>query len=182
MARISWIVGKFAGTFHASGGTITAAIVLAGTLLWNPASALADEAGKAAKIEEMMLLTHADRMTTQLPDQVRSMLTDQLTKTDMPAEARQASEELLGKLMDMVADRMSWAKIKPAFMRIYAETFSEDDIDGILAFYKSPAGQAMLEKMPQLIQKSMAVGQQVMSDVMPEIQRIMAETKQKYQK
>jgi hypothetical protein len=96
------------------------------------------------------------------------------------AKDRQAMDEMQQKLMKMVADRMSWEKTKPAFVRIYVETFTETDIDGIVTFYKSPAGQAMLDKMPQLIQKSMAVGQQLMGDLMPEIQRMVEESKQKY--
>jgi hypothetical protein len=177
MNRNSQGVDKLASAFRTSGGTMMIAIVLAGTL-WNPASALADEASKTAKIEEMMQLTHADRMTAQMLDQMKSMVMGQLSKIDMPVEARQASDEMQQRLMDIITDRMSWTKNKPTYIRIYSETFSEADIDGILAFYKSPAGQAMIEKMPQLIQKSMAVAQQLM----PEIQRMMAEIKQKYQK
>ena len=40
----------------------------------------------------------------------------------------------------------------------------------------------MLSKMPVLMQKSVAVGQQLMGDVMPDIQRMTEELKQKYQK
>jgi hypothetical protein len=40
----------------------------------------------------------------------------------------------------------------------------------------------MLEKTLQLMQKSMAVGQQLMGDAMPEIQRMMEEMKQKHKK
>jgi len=151
-------------------------------ILTIPVSARADEASKAAKIEEMLQLTHVDRMTAQMLDQVKSMVAAQVSKMDVPEEARKASAEMQQKMMDLVADRLSWAKAKPAYARIYSETFSEGEIDGILTFYKSPAGQAMLEKMPQLMQKSMAVGQQLMGDIAPDIERIMSEMKEKNKK
>ena len=82
------------------------AIVLAGTaLLWNPALALADEASKTAKIEEMMQLSNMDRMTTQMMDQVKTMLSSQLSS--IPAEARQAADEMQQKMMKLLADRLN---------------------------------------------------------------------------
>jgi uncharacterized protein len=157
------------------------AIVLAGSaLLWNPSSALADEASKAAKIEEMMQLTHVERMTSQMLDQMKTMITAQIPTTGMSAEARQASDEMKEKMMALIAERISWARAKPEYMRIYSETFTEEEIDGILTFYKSPAGQAMLEKMPQLMQKSMAVGQKLMGDIGPDMERMMKEMKYKH--
>jgi hypothetical protein len=157
------------------------AIVLAGmTLLWNPALALADEASKTAKIEEMMQITNMDRITAQMIEQIKTMLSSQLGS--MPAEARPAADEMQQRMMKLLADRLNWDKAKPAYIKLYSETFTESEIDGIVGFYKSPPGQAMLSKMPVLMQKSMAVGQQLMGDVMPEIERMAEELKQKYQK
>ncbi len=158
-------------------------VLFAGVLLvLAPSLARADERSKNAKIEEMLQLTHAERMIAQVLDQMNNAITSQLAQIDVPAKDRQAQDEMQQKMMKLIAGRLSWDRAKPAFVQIYAETFTESDIDGILAFYKSSAGQAMLEKMPQLIQKSMAVGQQLMGDVMPEIQRMVEEAKQKQNK
>jgi hypothetical protein len=70
-------------------------------------------------------------------------------------------------------------KMKTMLVQVYADTYTEEEVDGILAFYKSPAGQAMLQKMPQLMQRSMAVSQQLMSDLMPEIQKMAKEAGEK---
>jgi hypothetical protein len=60
---------------------------------------------------------------------------------------------------------------------LYDEVYSEEQITGILAFYKSPAGQAFLNKMPLLVSKSMEMRQ--MADLIPEIQRITTEAIEK---
>jgi hypothetical protein len=149
-------------------------------LLWSPASALADDASKNAKIEEMMQLTHVDRMLTQMLPQMQSVVKAQMAQADLTPEQRQQAEAMQQKMMALIAERLSWEKAKPAYIKIYADTFTEGEIDGILAFYKSPAGQAMLDKMPQLMQKSMEVGQQLMGDVMPEITQMMEQMKQNH--
>jgi hypothetical protein len=159
-----------------------AVVFAAATLLWNAAPALADEASKQAKIEEILQLTHADRMMTQMFDQMKSSVAAQVSKMDVPENARDAAAEMQRKILDMVSERMSWERAKPKLVAVYDETFTETDIDGILGFYKSPAGQRMLEKMPELMQKSMAVGQQLVGDVFPEIKRMMEEMKEKAQK
>jgi hypothetical protein len=149
-------------------------------LFWPPTSALADEASKNAKIEEMIRLTHADRMIQQMTDQIKTMQAAQLSKMDIPADERQAAGELQQKILALVSDRLSWDKAKPVFVKVYSDTFTEQEIGAIVEFYKSPAGQAMLEKMPLLIQRSMAVGQQLMGDLAPEIKRMTEELKQKH--
>jgi uncharacterized protein len=151
-------------------------------LFWPPAPALADEASKNAKIEEMMRLTHADTTIQQFVDQIKTMQIAQLSKMDMPSGEREAADEMQQKVMALISDRLRWEKVKPAFVKLYADTYTEEEIASIVEFYKSPAGKAMLEKMPVLMQRSMAVGQQLTGDLAPEIKRITEELKQKYNK
>lgn len=54
-------------------------------------------------------------------------------------------------------------------MQLYAKTYSETKIDGILAFYKSPAGQAMLARTPELTTGSMQIVQARMVDIQPKL-------------
>ncbi len=43
---------------------------------------------------------------------------------------------------------------------IYAEVFTEEELDAMLAFYTSPAGQSMIKKMPQMMGHTMQLSQQ----------------------
>ena len=61
--------------------------------------------------------------------------------------------DVQSKNLDLTKSRMSWEKLRPAYVKAYSETFSEEEIDGILAFYESLAGRAMQAKMPVFIQK-----------------------------
>ncbi|MBV9037404.1 MAG: DUF2059 domain-containing protein [Acidobacteriaceae bacterium] len=58
-------------------------------------------------------------------------------------------------------------------MQAYSDTFSTDELSGMLAFYRSPAGQAYINKTPGLMAKFGAIGQQQMAGTGPEIQKMM---------
>lgn len=141
------------------------------------APAAADEA-KKAKIEELLTVMKADKLTDQMFDQMKTMMTSQVRAAATP-DTRKTVEELSTKIVQMIQDRMSWSKLKPEYIRIYDETFTDEEISGMLAFYRTPVGQAMLEKMPAVMQKSMEMGRKVMTDLLPEIQRLTTEMREK---
>jgi hypothetical protein len=49
--------------------------------------------------------------------------------------------------------------MRPLYIQIYQESFTQEEIDGLIAFYKSPLGIAFVEKMPLVMQKSMTIMQ-----------------------
>ncbi len=61
-----------------------------------------------------------------------------------------------------------------------------DEIAALLEFYKSPAGQAFVDKMPIVLTKSMTLAQQVMTKSAPDMQQMtnawMEKMKAKYGK
>jgi uncharacterized protein len=139
----------------------------------------ADESTKAAKIDELMRLTNVESMTGKMGGQIRAMMMNQLNAAGLPEESNAGAAEMMNKVVAQVEERMSWDKLKPEYMKVYADVFSEEEITGIVAFYKTPIGHAMLDKMPLLMSKSMEISQRRMAGLMPEIQRQMQEVMQK---
>ena len=137
-------------------------------LLLSAGAASADEASKRAKIDEIFQITNVDRMVKQITDQMQAMQLAQIAKMDKAAQPK--AEEAQNRMSQLLAERLSWERLKPRFSKLYEETFTEEELDGTLAFYKSPAGRALLEKMPALMARSMAVAQEMIADVMPEIE------------
>jgi uncharacterized protein len=152
-------------------------VVLLACAIFGGPTAFADEATKSAKIEEMLKLTNANQMLNQMFGQMKGMVHAQMSKVDIPPDKRQQAEQMEQQILQLVQDSLSWEKLKPKMIEIYAATFTEEEIDGILNFYKSPAGQAMLQKMPQLMQRSIAMTQEASQDLMPQIQKMMDELK-----
>jgi len=71
----------------------------------------------------------------------------------------QAAERRMGDLIDAIA-------------KIYASNFSVGELHDIAAFYRSPTGQKYRQRLPALMQQSMAVGQQLGRSIAEDIQRI----------
>lgn len=144
--------------------------------------AAAQELSKVTKIERLLAITNVDATINQMFDQMKTQMKTMMA-SQMPAgtkpEQRAKAEDVQIKVLDLVKSRMSWEKMRPEYVKLYSETFSDEEIDGMLAFYQSPAGHAMLEKMPAMMPKVMALAQAQMGDLMPEILRITKEAQQK---
>lgn len=156
------------------------AAALCAVLICVPA-AFADEASKNTKIEELLKLTNGEKLMTQMFDQLKTAEMAQLSKMEASAPDRERAQQMQQKILQLLQNTLSWEKMKPMLVKIYAETFTDQEIDGILDFYRSPAGQAMLEKMPALMQRSIAMGQQMVAEVTPQIQKMVEEMKAQQQ-
>lgn len=134
----------------------------------------AQELTKEAKIERLLVLMKVDAMMDQMYNQMMNMAQ---APSGATPEQRAKQKEIQGKILDILKGNM--AKMRPEYVKIYGETFSDEEINGMLAFYNSPAGRAMIEKTPILMPKIMAVVQARMAAVTPEIQRLIKEAAQK---
>jgi hypothetical protein len=156
------------------------AAFVSGALILSCATVVrADEVSKTAKIEEFMQVAQLDRMVKVMLDQMKNMQAGQLAQMSASGEDRERQEAVQRKTMALIAERMSFDKIKPLYVKVYAETFTEEELDGMLSFYKSPAGKAMMEKMPQMMARMMPLMQQWMADMKPDLDKIMAEGQKK---
>ena len=52
----------------------------------------------------------------------------------------------------------TWDTLGVEFAKLYKDTFTESEIREMTAFYKTPIGQKVLTKLPELTQKQMAIG------------------------
>jgi len=130
--------------------------------------ARAQEITKEAKIERILTLTKAESMMDRMLGPMRAMSAQATAGMTSDEQAKaQATQE---KILDLM--KTAWTKLRPQYVKLYSETFSDQEIDGLLAFYQSPTGQAMVEKTPELMAKFMVL-------MMPEIQRIVKEAQQK---
>jgi hypothetical protein len=72
-------------------------------------------------------------------------------------------------------EELSWEKLEPMYLEIYRKSFNQEEVDGILAFYKTPAGAAMIKKMPLVLQESMVAVQKNMGPMMARMQKAIEE-------
>jgi uncharacterized protein len=138
--------------------------------------ARADEASKRAKVEELVTVMHMDRMMDQMVEALKSQtaqMMQQLPDADsMTPEQKKIMADYQDKTLQIVIDSVGWKSMKPEFVTLYVQNFTEEEIDGMVAFYKSPSGQAVLNKMPQLMTAAMKLTQSRMVDVQPKLKAL----------
>jgi hypothetical protein len=131
-----------------------------------PAHAVAT---KPELIERLFDVTHLETMSEKSADAVFSTL-----KT--PESAPVCYKEAEPKIIVMAREATSFEKLKPFLVQSYSEVFTEEELQKMIEFYATPAGQKTLEKMPLLQQKAMLQSQATLKALMPEIQRVIQES------
>jgi hypothetical protein len=102
---------------------------------------------------------------------------------DLPAGASsEEAQKFSQEMMDTIYKVLDWDNLKKDYVKIYADTFTEDELQGIINFYKSPAGKKFVEKTPELMQKAMEISQRQMGELMPKIQTMVQEKVAEYEK
>nr|WP_284691364.1 DUF2059 domain-containing protein [Pinirhizobacter soli] len=71
--------------------------------------------------------------------------------------------------------------MQPMMIDLYKKTFSQNEINDMLAFYRTPSGQAVIQKMPALMNQTMAISQAKIQAMLPQIRDISAEMGQELQ-
>ena len=139
--------------------------------------AFADDASRAAKAEELLRLTNVEANLKQslelISKQMKSGLAQQITGVQLPEDQQKRADEFQTKVEHLVYGAIEWEKLKPDFVKLYADAFTEEQLDDILTFYRSPSGQAMLGRMPELLPKAMEISQRRMTEIMPQLQQLL---------
>jgi len=85
----------------------------------------------------------------------------------------------LPKFMDTFTQKFTASAppsaVTDAVVKIYAQHFSLEDIQGITKFYESPVGQRMVKEMPDVARDSQNVGMQMDQKVVIDVLRGMSE-------
>ena len=103
-----------------------------------------------------------DRMMRGMMTQMGPAMTEQMRRAnpsltpEQAAAVAEAANESMASLMPKLVDRI---------IPLYAATFTEKELEDLVAFYEGPSGRAMLAKMPLLTSKMAPL----MAELMPEV-------------
>ena len=144
-------------------------------LLTLSAGLFADDASKATKVDELLkaMKTEAtlDQVFGQMAKQIDTMTGSVAKQYNIPASQQPDMAEMSKSLMTILSDQLSWEKMKPVYEKIYSEVFDENEIDGLLTFYRSAVGQSFVTKTPLVMQKSGEAMQARLPELMAAMQK-----------
>lgn len=139
--------------------------------------ATAADPARLAKVEKLFVVMHIERTMDQMMGMMQQMIA-QSTKGMPGMDALTPEQEKLvadyqKKAMKLATDTVGWKAMEPDYARIYATTFTDEQIDAMTTFYSSPAGQALLDKTPEIGQQTMQAVQGKMATLQPQIRKLM---------
>ena len=90
-----------------------------------------------ASIEKLLILTEAQKLNDSAiadsDDIIETTLKPILQLDNMTAEKKKMAESFLNKYKNIVKEEFSWKKMMPDYIRIYRETFTEEELQSLIA-------------------------------------------------
>ena len=130
-------------------------VVLALLLAGSAGAARADDASRLGLAREIVIVTHTVDNTRKLMPTFMGQMRDMLVKMD-PTHAKDV-DVILQRSSQKLDDQL--ASFADLAAEVYAREFSEEDLQALLAFDRSPAGQHLIDKQPEITQAMVKVGQ-----------------------
>jgi uncharacterized protein len=159
---------------------IAAALLLAFSL---PLAAHADEASHRAKAQELITLLHTQQLFEHNADSLKTQLSAVAGNTigPDPTLAKKAeADDFIKQASQLIDAKLSWSAMQPGVTDIYVKNFTEEQLDAIVAFYKTPAGSAFLTNMSAVSTQVTALGTQRLSvELRPQLMQLVTTFKQK---
>jgi len=146
-----------------------------------PALAAASTASVEKLLAVMKVEKQLDMMYTQTLPAMQAGMRQSLGQQMGAAEAEKAATAIAPKVNAVIREELSWAKLRPEFVQVYAETFSQAEIDAMIQFYSSPTGAGLVDKMPQVAQRSAVMMQKRMGPVMQRVMQVVKDEAPKQQ-
>jgi hypothetical protein len=137
-----------------------------------------DQPASEKSIREFMAVSKTkdmlDGMWAQIDSSMDTAVESIMQGKPLSAEQQKAVVNMRAKLAAIFKEEMGWDILEPVFVDVYKKSFTQKELDGILVFYKSAAGKAMVAKLPVVIKNSndaMMSRVQAMVPRMQELQR-----------
>lgn len=140
-----------------------------------PLAARADEASHRAKAEQMMALLHTEEMVNKISANISKQVDDAASKSlsTTPSPDQQAKfDDFKKQVAQAIETQVGWKSMKGSFIDVYAKNFTEEQLDAIIAFYKTPAGAALLTTMPTVNEQVGQLGNSRMNALQPQLKQL----------
>jgi hypothetical protein len=112
-------------------------------------------------VARLFELTHVQRL---IEESVDGALALQIAQNPALAQHREALRAFLEKYI-------GWPALKDDLAAMYLQAFTEADLDEMNAFYSSPTGQKVLQRLPELVQQRNQLALRRLQEHIGELQR-----------
>lgn len=138
-----------------------------------------DKPPTEASIKQLLEAAQAhkliDSMMGQMDTYMKTAMDSAAQGHPVTPEMQKSFDKCRADIVQIMKEEFSWEKLEPMYVRIYMKSFTQEEVDGMIAFYKTPAGQAVINKMPVVMQNTMGEMKQMMGPMAQRIQKMQQE-------
>ena len=139
------------------------------------AAQAAESVPTEASIRELLTVTHVQKMLDEIIPQMDAMMQKAMAEALKGQPVSPAEQKLIDQsranAIAMMKEELAWSKLEPLYMRVYQKSLTQEEVTGMIELYKTPGGQAMINKMPLIMQNTMAEMQAMMAPMMQRLQK-----------
>lgn len=122
-------------------------------------------AGEVQAVREFLQVTRTSEVFSRT---LEIMLQDGAMGEEMP-------EEFGGVMREFFAEHFRYEDLEPGFIRMYTDLFTEQELRDLIAFYRTPTGQRMVELTPEITARTQQLTTELMEEAMPALMEMMME-------
>lgn len=130
-------------------------------ILASPVTSPAGPDSHLQAVTRLFELTHMQRL---IEDSVDGVIALQIAQNPALAAHRDALRAFLEKYI-------GWNALKDDLTAMYLQAFTEAELDQMNAFYSSPTGQKVLQRLPELVQQRNQLAMQRLQEHISELQQ-----------
>lgn len=145
-----------------------ATTVITASLLLASLPAAADDRAKLAG--KLMQLQGAQQSVDMGMQQMEQAMREQLDQEQLAPGKPNCTKDAL---VNIVRSEINWKVLEPKVTQIYAEEFTEDELEELVDFFESKLGRTYLAKMPRVMGRTQEVNQQVAGVAFGKLQKAM---------
>jgi uncharacterized protein len=156
-------------------------LVVAAFMLFSvgPASA-ADAPPSEDSIRELMRLTDLRKSLDAVAQNIKSSTEVSMRHAfggqALSEKQEKVLTEMSAQLDAMLKEELGADALEPMYLEIYRKALTQQEVDGMIAFYKTDAGRAVVAKMPTVAKQTMEVTLRRMQTLTPRVQQLQRET------
>ena len=142
----------------------------------SPTSPAPSNPPSEVSVKQLLEVAQARKLVDSVMAQMDNLMLQSIAQATqgqkIPPKVQKDIDVQSGEMMTLMKELLDWRKLEPMYVRVYQKTFSQQEVDGMIAFYKTPAGQAVIGKMPAVMQNTIEEMQQLMGPVMQKMQKM----------
>jgi hypothetical protein len=129
-----------------------------------------------ASIKELLSVSEVrsivDTMWKEIDAMMKNAMQQATQGRPVAPNVQRDIDQGMSDMMKIVKEELNWDQLEPLYVRVYQKSLTQAEVDGMLAFYKTPTGQALIKKMPVIMRTTMVEMQQRMGPMMQKIQKL----------